>query len=77
MAEKVDATFGGIDRLRDVAQEYINKAQRLEAKVAALKLVLRQREKELLFLKGPCSNEICRLHLAHSGPCAQFAPDPD
>jgi hypothetical protein len=27
------------------------------------------RERELLELKGPCSNKECRLHYAHSGPC--------
>jgi hypothetical protein len=69
MAEKVDATFGGIDRLRDVAQEYIAASQALKGQLLATEAVLRCREKELLELKGPCSNRLCRLHRAHSGPC--------
>jgi hypothetical protein len=32
-------------------------------------LVLADRERELLEIKGPCSNSGCRLHYAHSGPC--------
>lgn len=36
----------------------------------ALKVVLADRERELWDLKGPCSNKECRLHYAHSGPCA-------
>lgn len=35
----------------------------------ATKAVLADRERELLELKGPCSNKTCRLHRAHSGPC--------
>ena len=35
----------------------------------AVRAVLRDRERELLELKGPCSNSKCRLHYAHSGPC--------
>lgn len=31
--------------------------------------VLQDRERELLEIKGPCSNAACRLHYAHSGPC--------
>lgn len=31
--------------------------------------VLAERERELLELKGPCSNKACRLHYAHAGPC--------
>ncbi|HEX6970234.1 MAG TPA: hypothetical protein VF174_15675 [Micromonosporaceae bacterium] len=37
----------------------------------AAKAVLAERERELLELKGPCSNTDCRLHYAHSGPCDQ------
>ena len=37
--------------------------------VAACKAVLADRERELLELKGPCTNEYCPLHFAHSGPC--------
>ena len=40
-----------------------------EALLAGMKHVLAIREKELLDLKGPCSNKDCRLHYAHSGPC--------
>lgn len=36
---------------------------------AALRSVLADRERELLDLKGPCSNRACPLHYAHSGPC--------
>jgi hypothetical protein len=39
------------------------------ATIAALRSVLADREKELLDLKGPCSNAKCGLHYAHSGPC--------
>lgn len=35
----------------------------------AARAVLADRERELLELKGPCSNSACRLHYAHSGPC--------
>lgn len=38
-------------------------------KVEGIFAVLRIRERELLKLKGPCSNEACRLHKAHDGPC--------
>lgn len=36
---------------------------------SALRFVLAERERELLELKGPCSNALCRLHYAHAGPC--------
>ncbi len=32
------------------------------------RLVLADREAELLELKGPCSDQECRLHYAHRGP---------
>lgn len=35
----------------------------------AVRAVLAERERELLELKGPCSNRACRLHYAHAGPC--------
>lgn len=35
----------------------------------AARAVLADRERELMELKGPCSNGACRLHYAHSGPC--------
>jgi hypothetical protein len=38
-------------------------------RLAATKPVLAERERELLELKGPCSNTACRLHYAHAGPC--------
>lgn len=37
--------------------------------VSAALSVLADRERELLELKGPCTNGRCRLHRAHSGPC--------
>jgi len=39
------------------------------ANLVAAKAVLAERERELIELKGPCSNSACRLHYAHSGPC--------
>lgn len=41
----------------------------LERKLSATKFVLAERERELLMLKGHCSNASCTLHYAHSGPC--------
>lgn len=38
-------------------------------KLAAVRFVLAERERELLELKGPCSNAACCLHYAHAGPC--------
>lgn len=38
-------------------------------KTAALESILREREQELLELKGHCSNKRCSLHYAHRGPC--------
>lgn len=38
-------------------------------RVEGLFAVLRIRERELLKLKGPCSNPNCRLHKEHQGPC--------
>jgi hypothetical protein len=40
------------------------------ARLRAIENVLKDRELELLQLKGPCSNKACPLHYAHSGPCA-------
>lgn len=37
--------------------------------IAALRAVIAARERELLELKGPCSNSGCTLHYAHTGPC--------
>lgn len=39
-------------------------------RVKALESVLREREQELLEIKGPCSWKDCSLHYAHRGPCA-------
>lgn len=39
------------------------------AAVRAARFVVSVREAELLKLKGPCSNNDCTLHYAHSGPC--------
>lgn len=44
---------------------------------ARLRIVLGHRERELLELKGPCSNKQCRLHYAHSGPCDTSAENGD
>jgi hypothetical protein len=38
-------------------------------KLKATQQVLAERERELLELKGPCSNSDCHLHYAHAGPC--------
>lgn len=38
-------------------------------RIDVLEAILAARERELLELKGPCSNNRCRLHYAHSGPC--------
>lgn len=40
-----------------------------DRRLAATRAVLADRERELLDIKGPCSNKKCRLHYAHSGPC--------
>jgi hypothetical protein len=47
--------------------------EHLAARVLSLQFVLAERERELLELKGPCSNQSCPLHYAHSGPCDQKA----
>ncbi|WGH21757.1 hypothetical protein SEA_INKED_73 [Arthrobacter phage Inked] len=43
-------------------------------RVEGLFAVLRIRERELLKLKGPCSNKSCRLHKEHQGPCDERKP---
>ncbi|UGL63300.1 hypothetical protein SEA_TOKKI_77 [Arthrobacter phage Tokki] len=43
-------------------------------RVEGLFAVLRIRERELLKLKGPCSNKACRLHNSHEGPCDERKP---
>ncbi|HKU03970.1 MAG TPA: hypothetical protein VJQ80_14275 [Arthrobacter sp.] len=37
--------------------------------IRLLRHVLRDRERELLALKGPCRDKQCSLHYAHYGPC--------
>lgn len=61
----------------DVA--YLMKAERSVAEgmvtrreLNSVRFVLRERERELLEVKGRCSNKRCRLHYAHSGPCDEF-----
>lgn len=44
-------------------------------KLGPTQFVLREREAELLKLKGPCSNKTCPLHYAHSGPCDTRRPE--
>lgn len=65
-----DHWWGGIDRAiqREIRSD-LAKAIEKAAKVSATMAVLADRERELLELKGPCSNAACRLHYAHSGPC--------
>lgn len=55
----------------DIFVNSIDEAEvkRLRNKVDSLKRLLADRELELLKLKGPCSNNNCNLHYAHSGPC--------
>jgi len=55
----------GESRWRELDREIIQ----LRAKAATLV----ERERELLELKRPCSSGACRLHYAHSGPCAPHA----
>ena len=43
-------------------------------RVEGLFAVLRIRERELMDIKGPCSNTNCRLHAAHKGPCDERKP---
>lgn len=43
--------------------------RKAHAAVRAARFVVSVREAELLKLKGPCSNNECTLHYAHSGPC--------
>jgi hypothetical protein len=38
-------------------------------RLATTSAVLAEREKELLAIKGHCSNAKCSLHYAHYGPC--------
>lgn len=56
------------------AARTLGAAQRL---VVATHMVLVIREKELLDLKGPCSNKDCPLHFAHAGPCTERKEEPN
>ena len=47
----------------------LSKGTDLADKLRATKAVLKEREAELLELKGPCTTEECPLHYAHRGPC--------
>lgn len=38
----------------------------------SIRFVLQERERELLEVKGRCSNKQCRLHYAHYGPCDRW-----
>ncbi|AYN57897.1 hypothetical protein PP640_gp45 [Arthrobacter phage Faja] len=38
-------------------------------RLEATQSILKDRERELLEVKGPCSHAACSLHYAHSGPC--------
>jgi hypothetical protein len=49
-----------VRRVDDMVEKY---------KLDATKAVLAERERELLELKGPCSEDACPLHYAHAGPC--------
>jgi hypothetical protein len=65
-----DHWWGDIDsatrrEIRGALAKAIEKA----AHIGATRAVLSERERELLELKGPCSNTGCRLHYAHAGPC--------
>lgn len=40
------------------------------SRLKAVEFVLAVRERELLAIKGPCSNKTCELHYAHSGLCS-------
>ena len=44
------------------------------ARIVILQRILAERERELLRVKGPCSNKRCTLHYAHSGPCDETEP---
>ena len=50
--------------------ECAEKTADLRSKLSATQFVCAERERELLELKGPCSNADCPLHYAHAGPCA-------
>lgn len=60
----------GLGLLRAAADEI----DELYAKLEASRFVCAELKRELLELKGPCSNKRCRLHYAHSGPCDESAP---
>lgn len=57
------------DELTAADRQAVAALPRVLAQLRADRAVRASRERELLELKGPCSNPGCRLHLAHSGPC--------
>jgi len=63
----------GARRMAAAAASTGQEARRARANLTALQAVtelLAVRERELLTLKGPCSNKACRLHYKHEGVCA-------
>jgi hypothetical protein len=52
------------------AKPYKTQRPRVEGMFA----ILRIREKELMKLQGPCTNDKCRLHKDHAGPCDERKP---
>ena len=60
-----------------VAWRPLQSPAELTARLAGCGQILADRERELLQLKGPCSNKECPLHYAHSGPCAPPKDDAD
>lgn len=67
---KVGDLAGDTEYLADSVREHFQlDVPDLIAKLRAARAVCAVRERELLELKGPCSNKTCRLHYAHSGPC--------
>jgi hypothetical protein len=53
-----------------ISRSMDNAIRIIELRLKVTKNTLAIREKELLDLKGPCSNTKCPLHYAHSGPCS-------
>lgn len=59
---QISVPSSAVETLAAKLEEYIDANRRLRNQ-------LRIREAELLELKGPCTNRLCRFHHAHSGPC--------
>jgi len=67
------AEIAKLDKLGlQVVEADARAVRELEMELAVSRTVLAERERELLALRGPCSNAVdnCRLHHAHAGPCA-------